>query len=423
MNPSPRKSLRRRAARSMALVLSVLFSLLLPALAAEAPVSGVQALSPEDFAQPEAESDLTGVFITGIPENARLCLGSRIIAPGDVLSAAQLQRLTLETASQDPQDALVSYLPIYGSTVEQEAVLTISLKGSRDQAPEVKDGSIQTYKNLPNTGRFDARDPEGSALTFTITRQPHRGTVTVQEDGSFLFTPKKNKVGKDYFTYTATDAAGNVSEEATVTLEILKPTDSRLYSDLPQETAQFEALWMKNSGLFSGVQVADHNCFQPEAQVSRGEFLAMVMKLLDIPMEDTAEASGFADEDMAPEWLRPYLRTAMRLGLISGKAQESEEAQAPVFQPEEPVTGAEAAVMLQNILRLAPAKDTQTAALDQDEVPAWAMDSAEALSAAGIAVSATDAPLTRMEAAHLLYAVSRRAETAPGLEVFRTQEN
>lgn len=422
MNPSHRKSPWRHAALSMALFFGLLFSLLFPAFAAEVPASGVQALSPADFDGLQTDKELTGVFITGVPENARLCLGSRVIAAGDVLSAVQLSKLTLEPGSADPQDVLVSYLPIYGSTVEQEAVLTVSLKGSKDLPPEVKDGSIQTYKNLQNTGRFDAQDPEGSELTFTITRQPHRGTVTVQEDGSFLFTPKKNKVGKDYFTYTATDAAGNVSEEATVTIEILKPTDSRLYSDIPQETSQFEALWMKNSGLFAGSQVADHDCFQPEAKVSRGEFLAMVMKLLEIPMDEATETSGFADEDTAPEWLRPYLRTAMRLGLISGKAQDEAGSEAPVFQPGEPITGAEAAVMLQNILRLSPSKDAETAALDQ-EVPVWAQSSAGALASAGIPVAATDAPLTRMETAHLLYAVSCRADSAPGLEVFRTQEN
>lgn len=416
MNSSPRSFLRRHAVRALALGLCLLLTLTSPALASEAPV-----LDPERFALPNQDASLTGVFITGVPETARLCLGSRIIAPGDVLSAGQLSSLTLESLSEEAQDVLVSYLPIYGTIVEREAVLTLSLSGTKDLPPEVKDGSIQTYKNLPNTGRFDAKDPEGSALTFTITRQCRRGTVTIQEDGSFLFTPKKNKVGKDYFTYTATDAAGNVSAEATVTVEILKPTDSRLYSDIPQETAQFEALWMKNSGLFAGVQVADNNCFQPEASVSRGEFLAMVMKLLDIPAEKTAETSGFADEAEAPDWLQPYLQTAMRLGLISGSAQDADEA--PVFKPNDPVTGAEASVMLQNILRFSPAQETETAAVEDTDVPAWAQSSAGALEAAGLDISATDAALTRMETAHLLYAVSRLAESAPGLDVFRSQEN
>ncbi|MFR8332989.1 MAG: Ig-like domain-containing protein [Oscillospiraceae bacterium] len=46
------------------------------------------------------------------------------------------------------------------------------------------------------------------------------------EDGAFTHTPKKNKVGKDSFSFTATDEAGAVSNEATVTIEILKPLDN-----------------------------------------------------------------------------------------------------------------------------------------------------------------------------------------------------
>ena len=240
MNPSHRKSPWRHAALSMALFFSILFSLVFPALAAEVPASGVQALSSADFDRLQTDRDLTGVFITGVPGNARLCLGSRVIAAGDVLSTAQLSRLTLEPGSAEAQDVLVSYLPIYGSTVEQEAVLTVSLKGSKDLPPEVKDGSIQTYKNLQNTGRFDAQDPEGSELTFTITRQPHRGTVTVQEDGSFLFTPKKNKVGKDYFTYTATDADGKTSSPATVKITVTKAKTPVTYADLEREAVACE---------------------------------------------------------------------------------------------------------------------------------------------------------------------------------------
>ena len=60
-------------------------------------------------------------------------------------------------------------------------------------------------------------------LTFTIVKKPSRGDVTVQSDGTFVYTPRKNKVGTDTYRYTAADGKGGVSEEATVTVEILKP--------------------------------------------------------------------------------------------------------------------------------------------------------------------------------------------------------
>ena len=64
---------------------------------------------------------------------------------------------------------------------------------------------METYKNLPNKGKLKVTEPEGEHMVFTVVRQPKRGQVVINEDGSFEYTPKKNKVGVDSFTYTATD--------------------------------------------------------------------------------------------------------------------------------------------------------------------------------------------------------------------------
>lgn len=410
---------RKRALKGIAIGMALLLCAAVPVSASEIPPKAQSAGLFSSELQEETGMILTGVFITGVPDQAQgvLRLGSRIIVPGDVLSAPQLEQLTLESNSPTQQEAVCTYLPIYGSTVAKEASLTLTLKGTQDQPPKATDSTLETYKNMENTGKFDVTDEEGGALTFTIVRQPRRGTVTVQEDGTFLFTPKKNKVGKDYFIYTATDAAGNVSNEATVTIEILKATDDRQYSDMTRETGRFEAMWMKNAGLFEGVQVADCLCFQPEASITRGEFLVMTMKLLNIPAEDAQTTSGFADEGEAPEWLRPYLVSAMRLGIAAG-SPEAEAENAPVFRPNDPITRAEAAVMLQNILLLA---DSPTVSLSE-EVPAWAADAASALSQAGVTLSINGDALCRRDAAIALYQVSKLMDTAPGLEVFREQD-
>lgn len=420
MDFSIRNHLRRLLAACMIPVLGIF---LLPGTPVSAASDAAAASREEstacftaaDFQQDNAAA-LTGIFVTGVPkaEEAALLLGERAIVPGDVLPVSQLENLTVESRSLTGGEAVLTYLPICGRTVEKEASVTIPLAATQDKAPEAKDGLLETYKNLENTGKFNVVDEEGSALTYTITRQPRRGTVTIQEDGYFLFTPKKNKVGKDYFTYTATDAAGNVSNEATITIEILKPTDDRQYTDITTGNGKFEAQWMQNTGIFSGTQIGESYCFQPEASVSRGEFLAMVMDLMELPVEDSISASGFADEEEAPQWMKPYLVSAMRMGLVTGNDNGDG---APVFRPNDPVTGAEAAVMLQNILMLGT---SETAALSED-VPAWAEDAAGALAGAGITCRLTGDALTRMDTAKLLYQVSKLTETAPGLAVFQEQ--
>ena len=208
--------------------------------------------SPEDFS---AEEAISGICITGLPDasTGTVMLGSRVLRTGDILTADQLAQMTFSPLQTlEDQDAVVTYLPIYEDRVAPAVTMTIAIRGKEDKAPVAEDSAVETYKNLPNEGRLKVSDPEGQAMTFTVTRQPKRGTVEVREDGTFLYTPKKNKVGVDSFTYTATDPAGNVSREATVTIQIMKPSDATQYTDTVGQSCRFAAEWMKNTGLYTG---------------------------------------------------------------------------------------------------------------------------------------------------------------------------
>ena len=256
-----------------------------------------------DFSEDET---LSGICITGLPdaEAGTVMLGSRILQAGDILTADQIKQMTfVPLLTEEDVDACVTYLPIYPNRVETSATMTISIRGKEDKAPVAEDSSMETYKNLSNTGKLKAFDPEEQTLTYSVIRQPKRGSVTVAEDGSFTYTPKKNKVGTDSFTYTATDPAGKVSREATVTIEIMKPTNPQQYTDTAGTACQFTAEWMKNTGLFVGEQVGGTACFQPEKTVSRGEFLTMLVKTLNMNVDENADFTGFTDE--APNWLKP----------------------------------------------------------------------------------------------------------------------
>lgn len=391
--------------------LVLLMALAVPAVAAEIDCDASYCFGSGDFST--SEDPIRGVCITDLPETytGTVMLGSRVVQSGDILTADQLEQLTfMPLRTETDCTAVISYLPIYDDRVEQTATMTINIRGKEDQAPVAEDSSIETYKNLPNEGKLKVSDPEGEKLTFTLIRAPKRGNVTLREDGTFIYTPKKNKVGVDSFTYTAADTAGKVSREATVTVQVLKPTDSKLYTDTAGLDCRFEAEWLRNTGLFTGETVNGQLCFQPEKTVSRGEFLAMTVRSLDIPMEDLSYAGVPVD---APQWLKPYLAAALRSGLISGWPETDD------FST--PITGAEAAVMLQNALDLSvePEALEQAAAMD-DAVPTWASASVTAMTCNGIALDA-NAQLTRAQMAEMLYQVKYLALDAPGMAVIRKQ--
>lgn len=365
-----------------------LLAAMAPGASASESAEGSPVFSPAVFS-PEEDS-LTGVWITALPEGGSLLLGRRVIRPGDVLTAQQLSSLTFQ--EDDSQaEAVIRYLPVFADRVASEASLSIPLTKGKNEAPIALDSAMETYKNLPNEGLLKVSDPEQQPMTYTLTRQPRRGQVILREDGSFLYTPEKNKVGTDSFTYTAADPAGNVSREATVTVRILKPSDQLQYSDTEGLSCRFSAEWLRCTGIFSGEQIGDQLCFSPDEPVTRGQFLAMLMRTLELPVDNAALQTGFVDA--APPWLRPCLAAALRCGLITGYAVEG----GVEFRPDHPITGEEAAVMLQKALDFTlPAQSV------------WARDVRhQEASGAGLVMPEGDITLTRADTAELFYAVSK----------------
>ncbi len=385
-------------------------------------VSGVAALevdcdatycfSDEDFA---GAQHLTGICITGLPDAATgtAMLGHRVLQPGDILTADQLAQMTFSPLlTEFDREAIVTYLPIYENRVAPSKSMTLSIKGKTDSAPVAEDYALETYKNLPITGNLKVSDPEGEALTYTLTRSPKRGTVAINDDGTFEYTPKKNKVGVDSFVFTATDPRGNVSREATVTIRILKPTDAPQYTDTVGSECRFAAEWMKNTGLFVGEQIGGEYCFHENTPVSRGQFVAMAVKVLGIPTEEPASYTGYTDE--IPNWLKPYLAAAMRSGMTAGLPADESGA----FGAEAPISGGEAAVMLQNAMDLAVSVSAEVTTGKDDTQTHWAAAAVSAMSSNGIDISLTDT-LTRGQVAMLLYQISQMTASAPGLQMYQ----
>ena len=381
--------------RKLALILGAALCLccLCPAVsAAEVDCDGVYRFSSAELS---AEEELLGICVTALPRG-RVMLGERTVRAGDILTAEQVDAMTFQPLrSEQDSEATLEYLPVFADKVGPEAVMTFSIRGKENKAPAAEDFALETYKDLEVEGTLKASDPEGESMTFLLVRKPKRGDVELRGDGSFTYTPKKHKVGVDSFVYTATDASGKVSREATVTVTILKPTDAPQYTDTASLDCRFEAEWMKNTGIFVGETLDGNLCFGPQEEVTRGEFTAMLVKALDLLEADAPDYTGYPDQ--IPGWLRPYVAAAVRSGATAGLPDRE------VFGAHEPITGAEAAVMLQNVLGL---EYGSVAAAEEEAVPAWAASALEAMSRQGMDLS-PEAPLTRAEAAKILYRASR----------------
>ena len=104
--------------------------------------------------------------------------------------------------------------------------------GAGGQPPTAGNDSYNTIEGFDHTLTVSAedgllwndRDPEGGQLSASDASDPPNGTVGLQADGSFTYTPAENFFGEDQFSYRVSDPSGN-STTATVRIHVAPVND------------------------------------------------------------------------------------------------------------------------------------------------------------------------------------------------------
>lgn len=108
-----------------------------------------------------------------------------------------------------------------GNATSEPATVAITITGVNDQ-PTTRSASFATRRDTPFTGSLADRafDLEGDELTFRLGNNlTPVGSVTVNPDGTFTYTPRSGQVGRDDFTYIVNDGEFD-SAPGTVTIII-----------------------------------------------------------------------------------------------------------------------------------------------------------------------------------------------------------
>jgi VCBS repeat-containing protein len=122
--------------------------------------------------------------------------------------------------------------------------LPLPAKPATNVAPNAIDDVFVAAYNTAVKGSVLAndKDPDGNALTATVVTGPANGTLTLNKDGTFIYTAKSGFSGTDSFVYAASD--GTLSDRATATVKIAGPAvltvlDRAHSNDLSAATNQF----------------------------------------------------------------------------------------------------------------------------------------------------------------------------------------
>ena len=142
-----------------------------------------------------------------------------------------------------------------GAESSQPATVTIDVTNEVPTASEasynVDHGGTLTVTDFGlATNAFDA---DGDPRTFEVVTNPASGTLSLNSDGTFTYTPNAGFAGEDTFSYRVTDGIAH-SEAAAVTVNV---TNSVPYLSGSTYTTQHDAALSVNGLLASGAWDAD----------------------------------------------------------------------------------------------------------------------------------------------------------------------
>ncbi|MCV6623621.1 MAG: retention module-containing protein, partial [Cellvibrionaceae bacterium] len=94
-------------------------------------------------------------------------------------------------------------------------------------APTATDDSNSTQEDTAVNGNVSTNDtdPDGDNLSYSVVNNPSNGTVVLNNDGTYSYTPNADFNGTDSFTYQVNDGEGG-TDQATVVITVTPVNDA-----------------------------------------------------------------------------------------------------------------------------------------------------------------------------------------------------
>ena len=122
----------------------------------------------------------------------------------------------------------------------QTFTITVQAAPTGNHAPVASNDNYNVVQNnaltvaSPGVLANDTDVDAGDTRTVVLVSGPGHGTLQLNANGAFRFTPMMGYVGTDTFRYQAKDASGALSNIATVTLTIA-PLSASVATPMPAE--------------------------------------------------------------------------------------------------------------------------------------------------------------------------------------------
>jgi len=286
-----------------------------------------------------------------------------------------------------------NFFSLFKKKSQQPAIETVA---STDAIFGANNGTLSVIKNTPTTGMLSSKAPEGTAVTYAIATPPQKGVVVLDDTtpGSFTYTPSLDAFGSDSFTFTVTNETyGSDTATVDVTIEeviIQSPSPSPSptpvvskfrYEDMIGHWGETSAIKLSDDGILMGEKIGNKYFFNPERELTRGDFILYLVSALKLDEEQYREIpSPFADALEIPAWMNLESKAAFDTGIIKGSLEKGEI----LLRPADKLTRLEAIAMLNNTIKPNVVSLTPASFADMYLTPKWGTEYIQNMLAYGL---------------------------------------
>ncbi len=286
------------------------------------------------------------ITVTSLPDaqSGSLLFNGAPVIKGQNLPASRLEFLKF-VPNGDVADASFMFSCKSESYSGEELVCEITFTDEVNSPPVATNSKMKAVSGIMCFCDLDIIEPNGDDFTINVITYPSNGYVTVNPEGRVLYTPEEGFSGKDRLVYSVRDCFGNVSESATLEINVEKNENQLVFQDMKENLNHFYAYNMCEDDVMVYRLENGKYYFDPDTPVSKVEFLVMLMCVSGLDSDIVAVADSIiSDDEGLSSGLKGYISAAAQKELImleNGK-----------FKPDEEITFSDAAFMIAAALKL-----------------------------------------------------------------------
>lgn len=220
---------------------------------------------------------------------------------------------------------------------------------------------INTAMDMESYGRLECFNRDNLELDVNTVIPPQKGEIE-WIGTSYVYRPYPGKTGQDSFSFCVTDDNGNISQTGVAKINIDKK-NRPYYIDMDHNPYQYSAIKLSGMGIIDGNSVGGIHLFHPEREVSGGEYILMILSLLNKTDVEPCVNTGLKNDADIPLWIKPYVKKAMELGIITTKE----------FYTTEHISRAEAVILTSKAANLPNVQRVSMKIFDKNSIPDWSM--------------------------------------------------